>query len=277
MSRFLPACIIIAFLITGSSLFAAPVEQDAKPSAIAIFDAALAQFEASRAALSKWQYYQTLTTHQLDSNGTVVAKGTWHSIVRPGDPQPLEYTGEKVEGKISFFKGGSEESTTPDASTSPKPNANIKVEKNQAESAVEAVRKYDLRNRYLWKRLPNDVASGEDAYVISFEPKPNQNTSSREERFLSLLAGRLWISRNDFTLLKAEASLQSPCHLFWIIAQVTDFQLNYELEPARGNRLLRMSRASARTVVKFPFVTIRQKHWQTVERYEPRTPRGSSR
>src|SRR5436190_4738064 len=113
MSHLPGATLFFAMLVIGSQLFAAPIEQDTKPSAIVIFDAALAQFESSRTALSKWQYYQTLTTHQLDNDGTVVAKGTWHSIVRPGDPQPLEYTSEKVEGKISFFKGGSEESNTP--------------------------------------------------------------------------------------------------------------------------------------------------------------------
>src|SRR5437868_12917145 len=78
----------------------AAAEQEDKPTALTIFDAALAQFENSRVALRKWQYRQTLTTHQLDADGKVVAKGTWHSIVRPGDPRPLEYTGESIEGKL---------------------------------------------------------------------------------------------------------------------------------------------------------------------------------
>ena len=86
-------------------------EED-KHTALAIFDAALAQFESSRVALRKWQYHQTLTTHQLDGAGKVVAKGTWQSIVRPGDPRPLEYTRESMEGKLSFFKAGAEEPAT---------------------------------------------------------------------------------------------------------------------------------------------------------------------
>ncbi|HMG04421.1 MAG TPA: hypothetical protein VK581_03110 [Chthoniobacterales bacterium] len=244
---------------------------------MSIFDAALKQFEDSRVALRKWQYYQTLTTHQLDSSGKIVARGTWKSIVRPGDPGPLEYTAESMEGKLSFFKKGSEQSAPEGkSSTTPPPKSKVEVEKNQAESAVEAVRKYNLRDRYLWKRLPDDSAAGESAYVLSFEPKPRQNTRSREERFFSLLAGKLWVSRTDFTVLKAEASLQSPSSLFWIIARVTTFQLTYELEPIRGgNRLLRMSKATAKTVVSFPFYSIRQNHWQTVDKYEPRTPRRS--
>jgi hypothetical protein len=272
--------VTISFLVIICSTWLAPfsgaAEQEDKFAPLAIFDAALVQFENSRSALRKWQYYQTLTTHQLDSDGKVVAKGTWHSIVRPGDPRPLEYTSESMEGKLSFFKAGAEEPAAEKTSGTPPPKTKVEPEKNQAESAVEAVRKYNLRDRYVWKRLPDATAAGEDAYVIAFEPKPKQNTKSREERFFGLLAGRLWVSRNDFTVLKAEASLQSPCRLFWIIARVTAFQLTYEVEPARaGNRLLRLTKATAKTVVTFPFYSVRQRHWQTVDKYEARTPRGS--
>jgi hypothetical protein len=275
MRRFPTIHFFAAFLITGLPVFSTAAEPEDKPTALAIFDGALAQFENNRVALRKWQYQQTLTTHQLDGDGKLVAKGTWHSIVRPGDPRSLEYTGESMEGRLSFFKAGAEEPAPAKASGSPEPRTRVEPEKNQAESAVEAVRKYNLRNRYLWKRLPDENVAGESAYVLAFEPKPKQNTKSREERFFGLLAGRLWVSRTDFTVLKAEASLQSPCQLFWIIARVTTFQLTYELEPARmGNRLFRLSKATAKTVVTFPFYSVRQKHWQTVDKYEPRTARG---
>jgi hypothetical protein len=269
MSRFL---LTVLFLSSALPLRA---EED-KHTALAIFDAALAQFESSRVALRRWQYHQTLITHQLDSTGKVAARGTWKSIVRPGDPGPLEYTAESMEGKLSFFKAGAEEQENAAKKSGTPASKKIEVEKNQAESAVDAVKKYNLRDRYLWKRLPDETAAGETAYVIVFEPKPKQNTRSREERFFGLLAGKLWVSRSDFTVLKAEAALRSPCPLFWIIARVTTFRVNYEVEPPRaGNRLLRLTKASARTVVAFPFYSVRQRHWQTVDKYEPRTARGT--
>jgi hypothetical protein len=264
--------VIAFFLVTAATARAGAEEQ---LPALTIFDRALSEFEKSRLALSKWQYYQTLTTHQLDSAGKVTAKGTWHSIVRPGDPQPLEYINKSVEGRISFFEGGTENSTGSPSTTQPS-KSNAGAERNQSESAVEAVRKYDLRGRYDWKRQPDETINGESAYVLSFQPKPGQHVGSREERFFSLLVGKLWISRDDFSVLKARAALQSPCHLFWIIAQVTTFEMNYELKPTTGNRLFRLSQASAKTVVKFPFYAVRQRHWQTVDKYEPRTPRGSA-
>ena len=245
-------------------------------SALEIFDRALAAFDSQRTALRDWQYYQTLTTHQFDSAGKVTARGTWQSIVRPGDSRPLEYTAERMEGKLSFFKA---ESPAPAPSSSAAPKANKRdepEEKNQTESAVEAVRKYNLRERYNWRRLPDETVAGETAYVIAFEPKTRQSARSREERFFGLLAGKLWVGRNDFIILKMEAALQSPCQLFWILARVTTFQFSYVLEPSRGPRLFRLSRATAKTVVSFPFFAVRQKHWLTTDKYEPRSARGTA-
>jgi hypothetical protein len=274
-------CAIVSVCFVALSAAA----EEKELGALEIFDRALTSFDNQRSALRDWQYQQTLTTHQFDGSGMVIARGTWQSIVRPGDPRPLEYTAERMEGKLSFFKA---ESTPPPAS-SPSPSSSPatsppqkakprdeKEEKNQAESAVEAVRKYNLRDRYNWKRLPDESVGGEGAYVISFEPKPRQNPRSREERFFSLLAGKLWVSRTDFIVLKMEVALQSPCQLFWILARVTTFQFTYVLEPSRGPRLFRLSKATAKTVVSFPFSAVRQKHWLTIDKYEPRTARGTA-
>ena len=263
-------CLIVLVLLLACRLTAFAEEKD--PTALQIFDRALAAFDAQRVALKDWQYQQTLITHQLDSSGNATARGVWKSIVRPGDPQALEYTGDRMEGQLSFFKPSS---STASSSPSPKSKPHAETEeKNQSETAVEAVRKYNLRDRYNWKRLPDEAVTGEDAYVISFEPKPNQNVRSREERFFSLLGGKLWVAQNDFIILKMEVALRAPCNLFWIIAQVTTFQFTYILEPSRGPRLFRLSRATAKTVVSFPFYAVRQKHWLTIDKYEPRTARG---
>ena len=254
------------------------IAQEKELNPLEIFDRTLTAFDNQRVALRDYQYYQTLTTHQFDSSGSVTARGTWQSIVRPGDPRPLEYVGERIDGKLSFFKS---ESSSASASSASSPSSKSKApekteEKNQSETAVEAVHKYNLRDRYNWKRLPDETVAGESAYVISFQPKPNQVARSREERFFSLLAGKLWIAKNDFIILKMDVSLQSPCQLFWILAQVTTFKFTYILEPSRGPRLFRLSKATAKTLVSFPFYNIRQKHWLTIDKYEPRTARGTA-
>ncbi len=246
-------------------------------TALEIFDRALAAFDGQRASLRELQYYQTLTTHQFDSDGKVTARGTWQSIVRPGDPRPLEYLGERMEGKLSFFKSESSSSTSASPTPSSKSKARAEPEEQyQSETSAEAVRKYSLRERYNWKRLADENINGEPAYVIEFEPKPHQNVRSREERFFSLLGGKLWVAQGDFIILKMDVALQTPCQLFWILAQVTTFQFTYILEPTHGPRLFRLSKATAKTVVSFPFFAVRQKHWLTVDKYERRTARGTA-
>jgi hypothetical protein len=272
---------IFVLLLIGRLTLAA---EEKELTALEIFDRTLVAFDNQRTALRDWQYYQTLTTHQFDASGDVTARGTWQSIVRPGDPRPLEYIGERMEGKLSFFKSESASTPSPSpassaSSATPSPKSKPReepAEKNQSESAAEAIRKYNLRERYNWKRLPDENVAGEGAYVIAFEPKPRQNVRSREERFFGLLAGKIWVSRNDFIILKMDVALQSPCHLFWILARVTTFQFTYILEPSRGPRQFRLSRATAKTVVSFPFYAIRQKHWLTIDKYEPRTARGTA-
>jgi len=273
-SRFATNLSVFILFLVGRLTFAA---EEKELTGLEIFDRALAAFDNQRTALREWQYYQTLTTHQVDGAGNVIARGTWQSIVRPGDPRPLEYIAERMEGKLSFFKAESSSASAPSASPSSKSKPREETEeKNQSESAAEAVRKYDLRERYTWKRLPDENVAGEGAYVIAFEPKQRQNARSREERFFSLLVGKIWVSRNDFIILKMDVGLQSPCHLFWILARVTTFQFTYILEPSRGPRLFRLSKATAKTVVSFPFYAVRQKHWLTVDKYEPRSPRGTA-
>jgi hypothetical protein len=275
-TRYVCVLVFAAALLARAPLSRAESEEALPP--LEIFDSALAKFEADRGALRQWQYHQTLTTEQFDHAGKVVAKGTWHSIVRPGDPRPLEYTNKSVEGKLSFFEAGAEETkTATSGKLTPPAKPPEKAKENQAEWAVEAVRKFNLRDRYVWKRLPDGMAAGEEAYVLTFTPKPKQNSSTREERFFGHLAGQMWVSKRDFTVLRAEGALQSPASLFWIIARVTVFRFGYKLDPAHeGNRLLRTSRATATTEVSFPFYKVRQKHWQTVDKYEPRMPRGTA-
>jgi hypothetical protein len=273
MRSLLRVCLVV-FLLSGRCVFGA---DEKSPTALEIFDRTLAGFDAQRAALREWQYYQTLTTHQFDSDGNVTARGAWQSIVRPGDPRPLEYVGERMEGKLSFFKSQNPSASSPSPSAAPGATRKIqREEKNQSESAAEAVRKYNLRERYNWKRLPDEDVNGEAAYVISFDPKPNQSARSREEQFFSLLGGKLWIAQSDSIILKMDVALQSPCRLFWLLAQVTTFQFTYILEPTRGPRLFRLSRATAKTVVSFPFFSVRQKHWLTIDKYERRTARGTA-
>src|SRR3954470_13909581 len=132
-------CLAVLVLLLACRLPA--ISEEKEPSALQIFDRALAAFDAQRVSLRASQYHQTLITHQIDGSGKTVARGVWKSIVRPGDPRPLEYTGERMDGQLSFFKSESSPSPSPSPSSpsaSPSPKAKSRdesEEKNQSESA----------------------------------------------------------------------------------------------------------------------------------------------
>ncbi len=262
-------------------LFAPVVRaQESDPAALDLFDSALAKIESRTAPLRKWQYRQTLTTRQLDDDGKVTATGAWHSIYRPGDKDPVEYTSEELDGTLTFFHKSDKAPDKPDKSSAQSPmqpdsenGSDAGPTNNRIDSLADAVHKYSLRDRYLWTCLPDEKTLGETAAVIAFEPKPGVPIRSREQRFFAQLAGKIWISRQDSTVLRSEGGLIEPYRLFWIIARITKLEFQYEVEPNPANRLLRKSSASAETVVVFPFKTVCQKHSLDVEKYEPRTPR----
>jgi hypothetical protein len=252
--------------------------QESDPVALELFDAALAKVKAQAAPLRKWQYHQTLTTRQFDSEGRVTARGTWKSIFRTDEKDPIEYLSEDLEGKLTFFHKEPEKPARPGKATpTPAPTKtdvnDDSQSNNRLESLAVAVEKYSLRDRYVWTCLPDDKAAGEKAAMIAFHPKPGLPVKTREQRFFAQLAGKIWISREDFTVLKSEGGLLEPYRLFWIIARITRLQFEYEVEANPANRLLRKSKASAETVVAFPFKNVHQKHSLEVEKFEPRTPR----
>ena len=254
--------------------------QESDPAALAQFDAALVKVESDAVSLRKWQYQQVLTTRQFDDRDRVTAEGTWKSLFRPGEKDPIQYLSEDLDGTLTFFhKSPDKEKDKAKSSNAMKVDSQSEdvqdpaQSSNRVDSLAEAIRKYGLRDRYLWTGLPDEKAAGEDAAVISFRPKPGVPIRTREQRFFSQLSGKIWISREDNSVLKSEGALLEPYRLFWIIARITKLNFQYEVESRPANRLLRKSEAAAETIVSFPFKSIHQKHQLDVERYEPRSPR----
>lgn len=262
----------VAFLAATLLCVARLSAQDGK-SALEIFDAVMERLEERTALLRKLQYHQRLRTYQLDKEGNIVGKAEWRTIVRPGEKDPIEYVSEYKEGKVTFVedkpeggkgRGGREK----------KEGDGEKDAKDQPGSIAAAVKKYNLRERYVWTRLPDATVGGERVHVLGFEPRPGVKARGREERFLGLMGGQLLVSRDEMVVVKATAALRSTYRLFWIIARITELRFTYEALPPRGSeRLLRPIRTEAFTTVALPFNEIRQRHWLTADTFEARTPR----
>ena len=78
----------------------------------------------------------------------------------------------------------------------------------------------------------NDL--GSKAYIVAFEPKPNQPYHSQTEKVLNQLHGRIWVRASDDTILRTQATLLHPVRVAWIFASITRLDFHYEL-PAGGS------------------------------------------
>ncbi|MBS0660131.1 MAG: hypothetical protein JSR82_17985 [Verrucomicrobia bacterium] len=260
--------LLVGFLGVGSL-----AAQDSK-SALEIFDAVMARLEERTALLKKMQYHQRLRTYQFDKEGNIVGKAEWRSIVRPGEKDPIEYVFESKEGKVTFVEDKPEGGKGRRGKDGDKGGEEGKDAKDQPGSIAAAVKKYNLRERYLWTRLPDTTIGGERVHVLAFEPRPGMKAKGREERFLGQLGGQLFVNRDDMVVVKATAALRATYRLFWIIARITELRFTYSTLPATGgDRLLRPIRTEAFTTVALPFSEIRQRHWLTADTFEARTPR----
>ena len=260
-------------LLAGCFLAGMAPAQETPRTALEIFESALTRAAERQQKFLAWQYYTTLTTQQYDDEGSVTGKGTWRMINRPGEKPSFRVLSESREGKLTFIedkpegkkdkKGGSGGGSSVGGDDDPEKNLSV----------VEAAKKYGLRDRYLWTRLPDATIRGERAWVIGFEPRPGAPAKGKEERFFNLLGGKIWVSQADSSALRMTASLRSPYRLFWIIARLTELDLTYDLLPGPGDPLLRLSRGTAKSTVSLPFNTVRQRHSIAVEKFEPRTAR----
>ena len=258
-------------LLAGGFLAGVAPAQEKPRTALEIFDAAMERAAERQQKFRAWQYYSTLTTRQYEEDGAIVGKGTWRMLHRPGEKPSFRVVSESREGKLTFIEDKPKDKKDGKGGGGGGSGEDEDPEKNS--TVVEAVKKYGLRERYNWTRLPDATVQGERAWVIGFEPRPGAPAKGKEERFFNHLGGTIWVAQEDGSALRMTAALRSPYRLFWIIARLPELELTYDLLPGRGDPLLRLSRGSAKSTVSIPFNTVRQRHWMAVEKFEPRAGR----
>ncbi len=65
-----------------------------------------------------------------------------------------------------------------------------------------------------------EPVNGHDCYVLDAKPKPDYNPPNRTAKILTGMQGRLWIDKNSFHWVKAEAEVLKPVSIFGVFARV---------------------------------------------------------
>jgi hypothetical protein len=248
MPRKLLLCLLLLFFAESNTVRAA----ETLPPVSTILDRVIAKDAATQKALASMEYHQTLRTERLDAQNHVMQQQEIQMIVRPGAANEMEVISEK----------GDDLPANPDQASL------------QSQGKAMQKQKFNFPLKEMVQRFNVTLAGeepldGQTAYVLAFEPKPNQPYRTQTEKVLNHLRGRTWISTRDFSVLKTEASLAEPVEVAWIFASVTALTFRYELQNSTGG----MGPAQVQTFVTVdaPFLSIRQRMKVDLTQFGPRT------
>ncbi len=160
------------------------------------------------------EYDEHVQTERLDAKGKVVQQQDLRFLVRPGAGQEIQVVSTH----------GDDLPTDPD-------EAAREAQGKETQRRQQTLDLKSIATRFDLRLQGESTESGAKAYVISFEPKPNQVYHSQTEKVLNQLHGRLWIRASDDTILRTEASLMQPVQVAWIFATITKLDFHYELPP----------------------------------------------
>ena len=71
-----------------------------------------------------------------------------------------------------------------------------------------------------FKLVGGDRVAGYDTYVLDATPRPGYRPPNREAKVLTGMRGRLWIDKQDYHWVKADAEVIKPVRFVWFLAKV---------------------------------------------------------
>jgi hypothetical protein len=240
--------LVLVTATAGASAAPAPLT----PSVPAIVAGVIARDAQTQRELKSMQYDQRVQTDQLDEQGKVTRHQDLQLIVRPGAEHEVEVVAMQTDH-------------VPD---SPEKAA------EQAKAIEEQQRQqnFDLKSiaaRFNLTLQGESSELGARAYIVAFDPKPNQSYDTQVEKVLNQLHGRIWVRASDDTILRTEASLTQPVAVAWFLASVSKLEFHYELPP--GGSEYGPAWLETSFVVNAPLITIAQHQRIDLTNFRPRS------
>ena len=204
----------------------------------------VARDQNTQEQLRSMQYRETIHGEQLDAHGDVTQRQDTQMIVQPGASEPFKVISVR----------GDRIPADPDEAV------------RQAKGQETDRRKHDFSLRVLAARFNISYVGlgsslGVPAYILSFEPKPNQPYRDQTEKVLNQLHGRLWIDPRTDVVLQTEATLVQPVTVAWIFAKITRLDFKYQMRSTAS--IFGPSGLQVSVEVSTPLWSVRQR--QTID------------
>lgn len=171
--------------------------------------------------MKRFEYDQYVLTRRYNSAGKEVEKKQLTMSVRPSGQTLLSVVANK-SGVVN----------TEDESALNKTKAAQDSRKIESKFSVRCLLpRFDvwLIGEESWQNYP--------AYVLGFKPKAKDNQkpyTDRMEKVLAHLAGKMWVSKTDYIILRTEAELSEPVDLAWFFAKMESMSFRFEAQWVSG-------------------------------------------
>jgi hypothetical protein len=245
--------LLLLALPVGESSGAAPTPTATPPPISALLNGVIARDAQTQRELKSMAYDEQVHTERLDAAGHVTQHQDLRLIVRPGAKQELE---------VVSVRGDHLPADPDEAAQEAKGK---EMQRRQQTLDLKA-----LSTRFNLTLQGTGTDLGTRAYIVAFEPRPDQPYHSQTEKVLNQLHGRIWVRASDDTILRTEATLLHPVQVAWIFASITRLDFHYEL-PVGGSEY---GPAWLQTFVEVhaPLIAIRQRQRIDMTDFRPRAP-----
>jgi hypothetical protein len=216
----------------------------------AIVSKAVAADEQEDERLKHYQYQQTIITQKLDDDNKIKEVTQLELTIQPGEDHGFTIvTGQR--GGVMI------------------PTTEINKMEKQAKESEAFKANFSLRKlapRFDKELVGKEICNGQEAYVVAFRPKEGQPYQERVEKILNNLQGKIWISTDDYSILKTDATLAHDVDLAWFFATMKKLDFYYESQPITEGRGPAKFNLSYEVAVVLS--TIREKQFITMRNFQ---------
>jgi hypothetical protein len=207
----------------------------------------IVQEKADRQHQAGLEYGFSLTTEHYDANGRRTSAQTVRAIARTKANPP--YTAD-------LTPGASEATTNHDqASPGLKDNQSLRAQLDLAA----------LAPRFVYCVQGTAEIEGRDCWLVGYRPKGGTSASSREEKVINALRGRLWIDKETFAILRCDGKIDEPIRVA-LIASVDSLEFRYQSQKLSNGEVVPQFFDVAMTL-KAPFFYARQRQVCTLSNF----------
>jgi hypothetical protein len=244
----------LLLIMLAPALLSAPIRADDPPPSIQVLLAGVIARDAqTQRELKAMTYDEHVLTERLDAGGKVTQHQDLQLVVRPGAKQELQV--------VSVH--GDNLPTDPDA-------AARQAQGKEAQRRQQTLDLKSIATRFNLTLQGTSTELGAKAYIVAFEPKPNQPYHSQTEKVLNQLHGRIWVRASDDTILRTEATLLHSVDVAWVFASITKLDFHYELPP--GGSEYGPAWLQTLVEVRAPLIQIVQCQRVDMDHFRPRQP-----